>query len=184
MPDAAVLDGGLPAWRADPSRPIESGWPAHRPDVASTGMAMRFGSMPVVEIDEAATVPDDGVLLDARAAARYRGEFEPLDPVAGHIPGAVNLPATELLRADGRYRPADELAELLRAAGVLEDRRAAASCGSGVTACQLVLAGEIVGTEIVGPESVDPVMVNTEIALFPGSYSQWCAAGRPVAAGG
>ena len=63
--------------------------------------------MPVVEIDEAATVAaTTGVLLDARAAARYRGEFEPLDPVAGHIPGAVNLPATELLRADGRYRPA------------------------------------------------------------------------------
>ncbi len=174
VPDARVLDGGLPGWLADPARPVSSG--ADRPTEPNgrPGGGFRFGSMPLVEIDDAAAIAGNAasVLLDARAAPRFRGEVEPLDPVAGHIPGAVNLPAGELLCPDGRYRPRAELAAAFAAAGVPaagRPPRVAASCGSGITACQLILAGEVAGLEL---------------ALFPGSYSQWCATGRPVAVGG
>ncbi len=178
VPGARVLDGGLPGWLADSARPVESG-PDEAPagagdgDDQRPGRAFRFGSMPVVEIDAAAEIARDGagVLLDARAAPRFRGEVEPLDPVAGHIPGAVNLPAAELIGPGGSYRPRAELAAAFAAAGLPTaggPALAAASCGSGITACQLVLAGEIAGLRL---------------ALFPGSYSQWCAAGRPVAVG-
>jgi thiosulfate/3-mercaptopyruvate sulfurtransferase len=131
--------------------------------------------MPVTTADGAAAAADapGGVLVDVRAAARYRGEVEPLDPVAGHIPGAVNLPIADLLRADGTYRRVEDLAAALATAGVTAaasaDAPVVASCGSGVTACQLVLAGELAGIPV---------------ALYPGSYSQWCALGRPVATGG
>ncbi len=170
-----VLDGGLPAWIADPTRPLESGEPARRPLGRVT---VRAGAMSVVDADQAAAVAaaPSGVLLDARAAERFRGEVEPIDPVAGHIPGSVNLPIGQLLTQAGTYRPAGELAAALRAAGVQSPAehtdaafpQAAASCGSGVTACQLVLAGEIAGVRL---------------ALYAGSYSQWCALGRPVAVG-
>ena len=110
----------------------------------------------------------DAVLLDLRAAARYRGEVEPLDPVAGHIPGAVNLPIAELMHHDGTYRPPAQIAERLQAAGVVAGTPVVASCGSGITACQLVLAAEQVG---IGA------------TLYPGSYSQWCALGRSIATG-
>ncbi len=110
-------------------------------------------------------------MIDARAAARYRGEIEPLDPVAGHIPGSVNLPIGDLLTADGTFRSAAELRAAFAALGVLagpDTDAVAASCGSGITACQLILAAEVAGLEL---------------ALYPGSYSQWCALGRPVAVG-
>jgi thiosulfate/3-mercaptopyruvate sulfurtransferase len=163
-----VLDGGFPAWTTDPARPTESG-PAGA--VAPGTITVRPGGLPVVDVDGAAAAVDapDARLLDVRAAARYRGEVEPLDPVAGHIPGALNLPIADLMRADGTYRSAGELAAVLAAAGVTAGTRVVASCGSGVTACQLVLAGELVGIPVT---------------LYPGSYSQWCALGRPVATGG
>ena len=108
--------------------------------------------------------PDDGVLVDARAAARYRGEIEPLDPVAGHIPGAVNLPVTELLRADGTL-PARRTSwrRLLRAAGVLD------GCGP---------RGRIlrVGRDGLPADPGRRDRRAVELALYPGSYSQWCAA--------
>ncbi len=172
-----VLDGGLPAWTSDPDRPVERGESA--PGRPGT-VVVTPGAMPVVDADGAAAVAaaPDGVLLDVRAAERFRGEVEPIDPVAGHIPGSVNLPISRLLHETGTYRPAAELAAALGAAGVVgtaETGRdtgrpaAAASCGSGVTACQLVLAGELAGVRL---------------ALYPGSYSQWCALDRPVAVGG
>ena len=116
------------------------------------------------------------MLLDARAAPRFRGEVEPLDPVAGHIPGSANLPSTELVDADGLFLPVADLAVVFASHGINPQginsgdpaARAAASCGSGITACQLVLAGAVIGADL---------------ALYPGSYSQWCAAGRPVAVG-
>jgi thiosulfate/3-mercaptopyruvate sulfurtransferase len=170
-----VLDGGLPAWLADPARPTESG-PAAPP--AAGSVTVRPGAMPTVTVHQvdraigsgidAQGAADHPVLLDVRAAARYRGEVEPLDPVAGHIPGAVNLPIGELMRPDGTYRPAAEIATVLQAVGLTDGTPAIASCGSGVTACQLVLAAELVGRRA---------------ALYPGSYSQWCALGRPVATG-
>ncbi|WP_395727100.1 sulfurtransferase [Nakamurella sp.] len=168
LTDVRVLDGGWPAWAAASARPTESG-PAD-PVVPGT-IAVTPGGLPVVDADGAAAAADapGAVLLDLRAAARYRGEVEPLDPVAGHIPGAVNLPIADLMRADGTYRPAAEIAEQLHAAGVGPGTDVVASCGSGITACQLVLAAEQVGIAAM---------------LYPGSYSQWCALGRPVATGG
>jgi len=166
------LDGGFAAWRAA-GHPVAGGLSAvHRPG----SVTVRPGGMPVVDIDDAAALAADpsGVLLDARAAPRFRGEVEPLDPVAGHIPGSVNLPATELVDSAGLFRPAPELSALFVANGIATGNGAgaaagaAASCGSGITACQLILAGAVLGLDL---------------ALYPGSYSQWCAAGRPVAVG-
>lgn len=177
-----VLDGGYPAWAeqpaaapggpsgpaaARPARPTESG----PPDLVAPGtITVRPGGLPTVDADGAAAAANapGEVLLDLRAAARYRGEVEPLDPVAGHIPGAVNLPIAELMRADGTYRSAAEVAERLGAAGVGAGVQVVASCGSGITACQLVLVAERAGIRAT---------------LYPGSYSQWCALGRPVDTG-
>lgn len=163
-----VLDGGLPAWLIDPARRASSG---PEPPIAAGTLTVRPGGLPVVDADGAAAAADrpDEVLLDVRAAARYRGEVEPMDPVAGHIPGALNLPIAELMRPDGGYRPAAEIAAVLDSAGVRGGVSVVASCGSGVTACQLVLAGALAGIRA---------------ALYPGSYSQWCALGRPVVPGG
>ncbi|MDQ6656872.1 MAG: rhodanese-like domain-containing protein, partial [Actinomycetota bacterium] len=117
------------------------------------------------------------ILLDAREPERFRGEKEPIDPVAGHIPGAVNLPSAELVTGLGTFRPVQELTARFAAAGLpAADNTepgssapvAVASCGSGVTACHLILAGRIAGLDL---------------ALYPGSYSGWCAAHRPVATG-
>jgi thiosulfate/3-mercaptopyruvate sulfurtransferase len=175
--DVRVLDGGLAAWSAVAARRTTAGVEqAERPGT----ITVRPGAMPVVEVDRAAELAESGGLIDARAAARYRGEIEPLDPVAGHIPGSLNLPIGDLLAADGRFRSAAELRAAFAALGVLVGQTTAgqpkaeppnavaASCGSGITACQLILAAEVAGLEL---------------ALYPGSYSQWCALGRPVAVG-
>jgi thiosulfate/3-mercaptopyruvate sulfurtransferase len=163
--DVRVLDGGFAGWVVDPARPVERGEPAPR---AAGRMTVRPGGLPVVDTAGAtALATGSGVLLDARAPARYRGETEPLDPVAGHIPGARNLPLTDLLMPDGTFRPAAELAALLdRAVGTADE--VAASCGSGVTACHLILAAASVGRSI---------------ALYPDSYSGWLAQGLPIATG-
>lgn len=161
-----VLDGGLPSWVAGGVRPVTDEEPTPTPG----SVTVRPGGMPVVDADQAAAIADGaGLLVDARAAARYRGEVEPLDPVAGHIPGSVNLPIAELLTADGTFRSAQEIAAALDGVGsAAGSGTVAASCGSGVTACQLILAAEVAGRRL---------------ALYPGSYSQWCALGRPVATG-
>jgi len=126
--------------------------------------------MPVLSIDEAAAWPSSGVLLDARAGERYRGEVEPVDPRAGHVPGAVSAPATENLAPDGTFRPAAELAERFTALGAQPGRPVGVYCGSGVTAAHEVAALAVAGVEA---------------ALWPGSWSQWSAdPGRPVATGG
>jgi thiosulfate/3-mercaptopyruvate sulfurtransferase len=165
--DVRVLDGGLAAWLADGGRPTSAG--AERAQQPGT-ITVRPGAMPVVEVDRATELAESGGLIDARAAARYRGEIEPLDPVAGHIPGSLNLPIGDLQAADGTFRSAAELRAAFAALGVLpgQTNTVAASCGSGITACQLILAAEVAGLEF---------------ALYPGSYSQWCALGRPVAVG-
>ena len=126
----------------------------------------RPGAMPVVDADEVLDVP---VLVDARAPERYRGETEPIDPVAGHIPGAVNVPTTTNLAADGRFRPVDQLRALYAAAGVTGDDEVAVYCGSGVTAVHDILALEVAGIPA---------------ALYPGSWSGWITdPSRPVATG-
>lgn len=166
LPAARVLNGGLAAWSAA-GLPVRSG--AEIPPAPGSA-TVRPGAMRTVDADGAAAIASDSaeVLLDARTADRYRGEVEPVDPVAGHIPGAVNLPYTALVGADARLLPVQEIRAALDRAGVRGGSVAAASCGSGVTACLLILAAEVAGFEM---------------SLYPGSYSQWCTAGRPVVTG-
>jgi thiosulfate/3-mercaptopyruvate sulfurtransferase len=134
--------------------------------------------MPVLDADAAAALPKTGVLIDARAPVRYRGEQEPIDAVPGHIPGAVNLPSTVLVEADGRLRPASEVVAAFEAAaarspaaeaGAVRSGAVGAYCGSGVTAAQTVLALHTAGIEA---------------SLYVGSWSEWIRdERRPVARG-
>ena len=162
LSDVRLLDGGLDAWvRAGGA--LESGDVVpERGNVTLTG-----GGMPVLSIDEAAALQSSGgVLLDARAGERYRGEVEPIDPRAGHVPGAVSAPTTENL-TDGRFRPAAELAERFAGLGAVPGTTVGVYCGSGVTAAHEVAALAHAGIEA---------------ALWPGSWSQWAAdPARPLA---
>ena len=165
--DVRVLDGGLAAWRAA-GGPVTSALPAPG---AGTFEA-HAGGMPVVDASGAAEVARTGVLLDARAAERFRGEHEPIDPVAGHIPGAVSAPTTENLGPDDRFLDAGVLRELFSSKGVPAAGPVgpvAAYCGSGVTAAHEVLALHEAGIEA---------------ALYAGSWSEWITdPSRPVATG-
>jgi len=163
--DVRLLDGGLAAWTAA-GLPLETGEPAPR---EPGSVSLRYGSLPVLTIDDAAAYPGAGVLLDARAGERYRGEVEPIDPRAGHIPGAVSAPTTENVDAAGRFLPPEQLRARFAALGVEPGRGVAAYCGSGVTAAHEVAALALAGFDA---------------ALFPGSWSQWANdADRPVAVG-
>jgi thiosulfate/3-mercaptopyruvate sulfurtransferase len=163
-----VLDGGFAAWTAA-GLPTESRKPDWRP---TRFVPRRVANDAVVDVAELpALQAAGGLLVDARAVPRYRGEQEPIDPVAGHVPGAVNRPASINVEADGRFRAPDvlrrELAELLggRPAGEL-----IAMCGSGVAACQLLLALDVAGLEAG--------------KLYAGSWSEWIRdSNRPIATG-
>ena len=159
--DVRILDGALPAWTA-------AGLPLATDDVVPEPghVTLATGVLPTVTAEEAADF--DGVLLDARAAERYRGEVEPVDPKAGHIPGSVSAPTTETLAADGTFRSADELRERFAAAGAGTGRPVAVYCGSGVTAAHEVAALAIAGIDA---------------ALYPGSWSQWSNLDLPVETG-
>lgn len=163
--DVRVLDGGYAAW-ALAGGEVESG-----PVEPSPGdIGLDWGRMPVIDGDGAAGWPSHGVLLDARAGERFRGEVEPMDPLAGHIPGAVNAPTTENLGAGGAFLSGAELEARFAAIGVEPAADVAAYCGSGVTAAHTVLALEMAGIAA---------------ALYPGSWSEWSnTPGRPVAVGG
>ena len=162
--DVRMLDGGLPAWTAA-GHPLETGDPVPEPGDARA----HFGSMPLIDADGAAAFPAGGVLLDARAAARYRGEVEPIDPRAGHITGARSAPNAGNLDANGRFLAPDALRRRFAAVGIEPGTPAAAYCGSGITAAHEVAALALAGIDA---------------ALFPGSWSQWSNEdGRPVATG-
>lgn len=167
----AVLDGGHRAW-------VRAGLPVStepsRPEPGD--LVVRPGGMPVVDADGAAATALAGVLLDARAGARYRGETEPVDPAAGHLPGAVNAPATDHLDATGRWSSPESLARHYAALGVPAGGEAVvgAYCGSGVTATAVILALEHSGMR----------PAERPAALYAGSWSQWSAdPARPVATG-
>ncbi|WP_460682998.1 sulfurtransferase [Modestobacter lapidis] len=166
FPGVALLDGGLAAWTAAGGE-LETG------DVAPAAgtVVLSAGGMPVLDADDAAALPTaGGVLLDARAAERFRGEVEPVDPRAGHVPGAVSAPTTALLGDDGRLLPAAVLRERFAALGVRPGTPVGVYCGSGVTAAHEVAALAVAGVDA---------------ALWPGSWSQWSAdPTRPVATGG
>ena len=163
--EVAVLDGGWQAWVAaglpqeaaavTPAAAAPAAWPAPAlPSIEASALLAGLGRLAVV---------------DARSGERFRGEKEPLDPVAGHIPGAINRPFAANLGADGCFAPAHELRAAFKALlGDLPASEVVHQCGSGVTACHNLLAMELAGL----PGS----------RLYPGSWSEWCAdPARPVA---
>jgi len=164
---AAVVDGGFAAWTRE-ARPVTTAVPAIR--------AARFGAPrggPIVDARAvAASLASRSLfLVDARGRERFRGDVEPLDPVAGHIPNAVNRPYMDNLKADGTWKPVDELRAEFSA--LVAGRPTAAVvhyCGSGVTACHNLLAMEHAGLG--------------HAQIYPGSWSEWCAdPARPIARG-
>ncbi|MEZ0066834.1 thiosulfate/3-mercaptopyruvate sulfurtransferase [Streptacidiphilus sp. MAP12-20] len=163
-----VLDGGLKAW-ADAGLPLSLAEPADE-SVGSGGsgdFVVTLGALPTVDADGAGGW--SGVLLDARAGERYRGETEPVDPRAGHIPGAISAPTSENVDADGRFLPADRLAERFLTLGATPDAEIAVYCGSGVTAAHSILALHVAGLAAT---------------LYPGSWSEWSGdPARPAATG-
>jgi thiosulfate/3-mercaptopyruvate sulfurtransferase len=180
-PLVAVLDGGYRAWTAA-SRPVQAGPLAADPPPGD--FTARPGHMPLLDADGAAGLARTGLLLDARAGERYRGETEPVDPVGGHIPGAVSAPTADNVNPDGTFRPAADLAArftTLGAASTSDPSAALASpassgapdvgvyCGSGVTAAHEVLALTVAGIPA---------------ALYIGSWSNWITdPSHPIATG-
>ena len=164
-PAVAVLNGGLAAWRRaglaleqGPQRPRKRGDFVARP-----------GGMPVLDATGAQALADRGVLLDARSPERFRGQSEPIDPIAGHIPGARNRPTTLNVSAAGLFAPAAQLRDAFSKLGIRDGVEIGAYCGSGVTAAHQVLALELAGHRA---------------ALYPGSWSEWITdPARPVATG-
>jgi thiosulfate/3-mercaptopyruvate sulfurtransferase len=159
--DQAVLDGGLKSWTGlldEGARTVPPGdFHAQPPDharVVDFDAVKRRGGVP---------------LIDARAGERYRGEKEPIDPKAGHIPGAHSAPWSESLGPDGRFKPAAELRERFSALGAATDAGAVVYCGSGVNACHHLLAMEVAGLR--GGR------------LYEGSWSDWSHQDAPVATG-
>lgn len=160
-----LLDGSLRAWTGA-GYELETG-PGTHPDPGSVTLA--YGALPAVDIDGAAEIAENGVLLDARAAERYRGDTEPIDPRAGHIPGALSSPTTENVDADGRFLSPDALQARFAELGVGGDIPVATYCGSGVTAAHNAVALTLAGFAPV---------------LYPGSWSQWSNhPARPVETG-
>ena len=151
-----VLDGGFAAWQAA-QLPVETARPAWQPKRYPTPRAMAAAVVDTSEIQARQQAGD--LVVDARGAARYRGEQEPIDPVAGHVPGARNWPFSNSSAA-GVFRPAAELrGDLLQVLDGREPQQLIAMCGSGVTACQLLLAMAVAGLE--GGK------------LYSGSWSEW-----------
>jgi thiosulfate/3-mercaptopyruvate sulfurtransferase len=161
--DVRLLDGGLPAWRAA-GLDVESG--EERNGVGNVSLSS--GHMPVVTVADLLERAAPGPLLDARAGERFRGEHEPVDPQAGHIPGALSAPTIENLSEDKRFRSSAELRRRFEALGA-GSGRTAVYCGSGITA-----AHEIAALEIAGFGA----------SLYPGSWSAWSTTeGLPVETG-
>lgn len=168
LADVRLLDGGLGAWTGE-------GFALDQGEVVPVpgDVVLTQGELPTLTPDDAAhlAASDSGVLLDARAGERFRGEVEPVDPQAGHVPGAVSAPTTGNLGPDGRFLDDAALRERFATLGVLPDadREVGVYCGSGVTAAHEVAALATLGVDA---------------ALFPGSWSQWSNdETRPVATG-
>jgi len=165
--DVRVLDGGFAAWLAA-GRPVETGpgpVPAEGDFVPAPGRRPVYDAVRVLALVQRAG-PDAPTLVDVRAADRFAGENETIDPVAGHIPGALNRPSTQNLTAAGTFRPAPEILE--RFAGLA--REPVLYCGSGITAAHTLLALESAGRTA---------------AIYPGSWSDWITdPARPRATGG
>ncbi len=164
--DVRVLDGGYRAWAAAGLAVTTA-----EPSPAPGDFTAEPGHMPVLDAVGAQAAARTGLLLDARAGERYRGETEPVDPVAGHIPGAVSAPTAGNVNPDGTFRDAAELAARFAAVGAVPGAGAPVGAyrGSGVTAAHEVLALALAGIPA---------------ALYVGSWSNWIAdPARPVATG-
>lgn len=166
LADVRILNGGLGSWTAA-GGVLEAG----SNSVTPSNIELGHDGMQSITIDQAASWAEEGILIDARAAERYRGEVEPVDPRAGHIPGALNLPTAGFLARDQTIKPREDILALLIDAGVIDpqiqselesgiaiDQPIAAYCGSGVTASHEIAVLASLGLEV---------------ALFPGSWSQW-----------
>jgi len=160
---AAVLDGGIRAWPGELSRQAE------HPGTGDFAAGPPRDELKV-EYEDVRLLPATSLLIDARAGERYRGETEPVDPVAGHIPGARSAPAGGNLDGQQRFRSPDELRRRYEELGAGAGRDVVVYCGSGVNACHGLLAMELAGL--------------TGARLYPGSWSEWTAhADAPVATG-
>ncbi|MFE0514906.1 sulfurtransferase [Streptomyces sp. NPDC058964] len=159
-PDVRVLDGGLPSWEGELTTEVPSPVEGDFAPVPGAGL---------LDADAAAALARAGVLFDARAGERYRGDVEPIDRVGGHIPGAVSAPTTENVGPDGRFLPAEELRLRFKSLGASEDTEVGVYCGSGVSGAHEVLALAVAGIPA---------------ALYVGSWSEWSSdPSRPVAVG-
>lgn len=162
--DVRVLDGGLAAWRSagqDVTTQV--------PTPERGGVSIRIGSVPILDAEGAARVAQDGILLDSRAGERFRGDTEPIDAVAGHIPGARSAPMAEQLASDGRFRSSDELRDYFTELGADDAVEIGTSCGSGVTAAHTALALHLAGFRA---------------APYIGSWSHWITdPDRPIEVG-
>ncbi|CAM5377516.1 sulfurtransferase [Streptomyces atroolivaceus] len=159
--DVRVLDGGLAAWTGELTTGI--------PEPAEGDFRPEPGAIGLLDADAAAELARSGLLLDARAPERYRGDVEPIDRVGGHIPGAVSAPTTQNVGEDGRFLPAGTLASRFSALGADGDTGIGVYCGSGVSGAHEVLALELAGHRA---------------ALYAGSWSEWTSdESRPVATG-
>jgi thiosulfate/3-mercaptopyruvate sulfurtransferase len=167
LTDVRILDGGWSAWRSAGGS-LATGLVTPPPGNArALHDDLYAGALPTLTAQQAGAA--DVTLLDARAPERFRGDVEPVDPVAGHIPGARNLPSSDVLAGDGTFVAAGELSRLLSDHGIVPDGHVGAYCGSGVTATITVAALTTMG---YAP------------ALFPGSWSEWSSdPSRPVARG-
>ena len=165
-----VLDGGLNAWRAAGGQ-VDSGAVSAAAVGVMSVQAPRVASLDYATLRAGLGSPSAPLVVYARAADRFRGENETLDPVGGHIPGAVNRFFRDNLGANGRFKPAEQLRQEWRAViGTRAPAELVQQCGSGVTACHNLLALAVAGL----PGS----------ALYPGSWSEWCAQpDAPVAVG-
>ncbi|WP_344908220.1 sulfurtransferase [Actinomadura meridiana] len=159
-----VLNGGYRAW-AETGRPVSG----DDPEVKPGGFIADPGRLPVLDAEGAAELATAGVLLDARAPERYRGDQEPVDPVAGHIPGARNAPTSSNVGVDGRFLPPELLRERFAQLGATDALDVGTYCGSGVTAAHEILALHLAGIPA---------------ALYVGSWSNWVTdPSNPVAVG-
>ncbi|GAA1565349.1 sulfurtransferase [Kribbella hippodromi] len=165
LTDVRVLDGGLAAWKAAEGQTTTEVPPAGTTDA----FVATAGHLPLLDAAGAAVIASSGILLDARAPERYAGEVEPMDPVAGHIPGAVNAPTAANVDESGRFLPAADLRARFETLGIEPSSEVGVYCGSGVTAAHEALALETAGL----PATV-----------YIGSWSEWITdPTRPVASG-